>query len=62
MYKRDMTDFELVDYLRRKDAIHDWVSIESPAINEYWRGSDLIAIVVFDNANMRKVIYTCDMG
>lgn len=61
MYKREFSDFQLAEYLRNKGVINSWVSIESPSINEYWNGAVLVAIVVFDNANMNRVIYTCDM-
>lgn len=61
MFKRFFTDGQLADYLRKKGVSTSWVAIESPAINEYWKGEELIAIVVFDNATLKHAIYTCDM-
>ena len=61
MFKRQFTDFQFSEYLRHKGVINNWRSIESPAITEYWDGSELIAIAVFDNAAMVRVIYTHDL-
>lgn len=58
MYKRDFNDHELAAYLRAEGVLDSWKSRTNPDITEYWRGTRLAAVVVYDNASCERVIYT----
>lgn len=58
MYLTSFTDHDLSEYLDKRPGVLRVEIVTDMPVNEYWIGSQLIALVVFNNEAATRRIYT----
>lgn len=58
MFKQNFTDSQLIDYLRSERVLSKCKKIKCLPVNEYWKGKQLIAVVVHDGKSTPPCVYT----